>query len=113
MRIIGVDYLNPLLDEGGISAKMVFNATGALFFPISQEHRDQKSDGISYEDDYRGNALAAILTPGKIDIRWHKSFSDSRVAEIIGALRNHPELSCLKNWTVLYQGRNVTAQTGE
>ncbi len=74
MLIIGADYLTSLLSEGSFSAKMVFNANGAIMFPVSQEHRDQKAPGISYEDGYQGNALAAMLAPGKIEIRGHRIF---------------------------------------
>jgi len=58
MLLIGADYLEELVEQGGFySAKVVFNAKGAIFFPVNQEHRNQKASGISYEDNYKGNAL--------------------------------------------------------
>jgi hypothetical protein len=60
--------------------KLVFNSRGAIFFPVDQQHRDQKAPGISYEDDHAGNALAAILSPGRIEIRRHSDFSDAAIA---------------------------------
>lgn len=107
MLILGADYLTSLLAEGSFSAKMVFNARGAIVFPVSREHRDQKAPGISYEDDYKGNALVAMLAPGKIEIRGHQGFSDSQVAEIVSMLLTLPELALLKDWTVVYRGRKV------
>ncbi len=107
MLIIGADYLTSLLAEGGFSAKMVFNANGAIMFPVSQEHRDQKAPGISYEDGYQGNALAAMLAPGKIEIRGHKDFSNSRVFDVVSLLLARPELACLKDWAVVYRGQEV------
>ncbi len=105
MLILGADYLTSLLAKSSFSAKMVFNANGAIVFSVSQEHRDQKAPGISYEDDYKGNALAAMLAPGKIEVRGHQGFSDSRVADIVSTLLTQPELLCMKEWTVSYQGR--------
>jgi hypothetical protein len=107
MLILGADYLTSLLAESSFSAKMVFNANGAIVFPASQEHRDQKAPGISYEDGYQGNALAAMLAPGRIEIRGHKSFSDSRVAGIVSLLLTQPGLAHLKGWGVVYQGQEI------
>lgn len=107
MLIIGADYLTSLLAEESFSAKMVFNANGAIVFPVSQEHRDQKGSGISYEDGYQGNALAAMLAPRKIEIRGQEGFSDSRVADIVSLLLARPELASLKDWTVVYRGQAI------
>ena len=111
MLLSGVEFLASQVARGPFSAKMVFNANGALFFRADQQHRDQKASGISYEDDYAGNALAAMLSPGKVEIRWHRDFSDQRVAEIIGALLAQPPLSFMKGWQVTYQGRALAPAT--
>lgn len=107
MTIVGQDYLESLLGCESYSAKMVFNEHGAIFFPVKAEHRDQKLDGVSYEDDYRGNALAAMLAPQKIEIRYHKAFSDERVARIISDLTRLDGLAFLRTWDVSYQGRHI------
>ena len=80
---------------------------GAIFFPTAQQHRDQKAPGISYEDDYRGNALAAMLAPGRIEVRYHRDFTDLQVAHIIATLLADPRLSFLCGWRVTYQGPHV------
>ncbi len=108
MTIIGLEYLKSQIECEHCSAKMVFNEAGAIFFPTKAEHRDQKADGISYEDDYRGNALAAMLAPQKIETRYHEAFSDQRVARIIRQLTRHPGLEFLSAWEVTYQGRCVS-----
>ncbi len=107
MRLTGVDLLARVVEQAGLSAKMVFNANGAILFPISQQHREQKAEGIFYEDDYRGNALAAIVSRGKIEIRYHKAFADEQVAGIIKTLLALPELSVMRGWQVVYQGRSL------
>jgi hypothetical protein len=38
----------------GAQAKMVFNESGAIVFPVSVQHREVKGPGISYEDNYGG-----------------------------------------------------------
>lgn len=108
MFLIGANFLAKAVGQGGFSAKAVLNANGAIFFSTSQQHRDQKADGISYEDNYEGNALAAMLAPGKIEIRFHKEFTDRAVTEIIASLLAHPDLGFMKGWKVLYQGRTLT-----
>ena len=84
---------------------MVFNEAGAIFFPANLQHRDQKAAQISYEDDYAGNALAAMLAPGRVEIRYHKNFSDERVTQIVRNLMTEPSLAFMRGWQVTYQGR--------
>lgn len=108
MILVGIEFLTSLAKQGGFSAKMVFNANGAIFFPAELQHRDRKTQGISYEDNYAGNALAAMLSPGRIEIRFHQAFSDQRVCGIIGSLLARPELSFMKSWRITYQGRQIS-----
>jgi hypothetical protein len=105
MQIRGTQYIKPLLAQTHFSAKMVFNAQGAIIFPVNQEHRNQKAEAISYEDNYKGNALAAMLAPNKIEIRYHQSFTDTQVANIIKSLKQYPKLSFMADWQTTYQGR--------
>ena len=108
MLIIGADYLATLLAQDHFSAKIVFNANGAIIFPTDQEHRDQKAPGISYADNSGGNALAAMLARGRIEIRRHDQFSDARVKETLRTLLAEPGLSPLQAWTMTYQGRELS-----
>lgn len=107
MYLENIEYIQRLVTQESFSAKMVFNASGAIFFPVSRQHRDMKHAGISYEDDYKGNALAAMLAPGKIEIRFEESYSDSWVTTIVKTLLSSPELSFMAGWQVTYQGRTL------
>ena|ERR1051326_979393 len=109
MSLIGVEFMVSVARATGFSAEMVVNENGALFFAANLQHREQKAAGISYEDDYAGNALAAMLAPGQIEIRFHRAFSDQRVAQIIENLLAAPELYFMSNWQVAYQGRTIRA----
>lgn len=105
MLLVGVEFLESLTRQAGFEAKLVCNEHGAIFFPAHFQHRDQKATQVSYEDDYAGNALAAMLTPGRIEIRYHRDFSDARVAQLVGAVLADPRLALLRGWRVTYQGR--------
>ena len=107
MLLKGVEFLQELVEQGGFSAKMILNAEVAIIFPTTQQHREQKAEGVSYEDNYRGNALTAMLSPGKAEIRHHESFSDQQVGAIIRSLLACPELSFIRQWRFTYQGRPV------
>ena len=107
MKITGADYLQRLLPTGNFTAKMVFNDQGAYTFSAKFQHREMKAPGISYEHDGRGNALAAMLMPGLIEIRHDKRFNDDRVTGIIRKLLASPELAVMKGWKVTYQGRSL------
>jgi hypothetical protein len=111
MTVSGADLLANLVSQGRFSAKMVFNQNGALIFPAAEEHRHHKIAGISYEDNYEGNALAALLSPGKIDVRFHAKFTASQVSAIVLALLIEPELSLMRGWTPRYQGRTISSES--
>ncbi len=83
------------------------NDAGAIFFSADVQHRHQKAPGISYEEEYGGNALAAMLAPGRIEIRYHERFSDARVAQIVRTLLDEPRLAFMRGWQVTYQGRTL------
>lgn len=105
--ILGAEILESL-DVGSIrSAKMVLNERGAILFGVSREHREMKAEGISYEDNYRGNALAAMLAPGLVEIRYHAGFTDGAVERLIANLLAREELSRMSEWRVTYQGRPI------
>ncbi len=87
---------------------MVFNEHGAMIFPTTEQHRDVKGPGLSYEDDYKGNALAAMLMPGCIEIRYHRDHSDDRVARIVGQLLKQEQLAFMVDWHATYQGRPLS-----
>jgi len=67
MRAIGLDVLK---EQCG-SLKFILNDSAIAFFSSTQQHRDFKLEGLSYEDDYRGNALAGIVSPPRVEIRFH------------------------------------------
>ncbi len=105
MNLQGLDYITPLAAQSHYSAKLVFNQHGAIFFPVTAEHRNQSGPEIRYADDYKGNALAAMLSPGKIEVRYHKDFTDAQVALMLMELLQLPELACLHPCRATYQGR--------
>jgi hypothetical protein len=107
MQIVGVDIANEIASGTRSTAKVVFNRTGAIFFPATEQHRDQRAPGISYEDDHKGNALAALLTDKHFEIRFHPAFSDEQVRELLGALTETAELSFLQTWATTYQARSL------
>ena len=107
MLILGAEHLETIAASAGHSAKAVFNENGAIIFAAHLQHCDQKAEGISYEDNYKGNALAAMIFPSRIEIRYHQDFTDQRVARIVAALRREPRLAFMGSWTVTYQGRAV------
>ena len=103
--IVGADILDRF-DDGSIrSAKMVLNERGAVLLGASREHREMKAAGISYEDNYKGKALAAMLAPGLVEIRYHAGCTDGAVERLMKHLLACEELSRMSGWRVTYQGR--------
>jgi len=108
MQIIGATHLEVELKAEPLRQhKAVLNETGILIFPASTQHATMKADGISYEDDYKGNALAAVFDARKFEIRWHSEFSEERVRLLLKIFGASPELSFLRAQSVTYQGKTI------
>jgi hypothetical protein len=105
MDVHGADILAKLAAGEIASAKMVFNRKGAAVFPVSKQHRDVKGEGLSYEDNYKGNALAAMLTRTTVEVRFHQAFTDAEVATILRELATVPGMEPLPKMGATYQGR--------
>ena len=107
MIISGSSLIEELLGQTYFEAKCVFNEEAVVFFPVSKQHRDIKLYGLNYDDDYRGNALAAMIKPGVVEIRYHKAFSDAQVRLIWNRIMIDPAGEFLLGWKVTYQGREL------
>lgn len=107
MMIVGAELLEKLASGLVFEVKMAFNAAGAIVFPASEQHRDQKLPGISYEENYRGNALAAMIRPGEVEIRFHHDFGDADVARILKSVLARHEMRPLAGARATYQGRPI------
>jgi hypothetical protein len=108
MKVTGIESIKQYLEQPGYFVKCLLTDSVAVFFPGSIQHRDVKRDGVSYEDDYRGNALAATVTPGRIDIRFHQGFNDEQVGSICRNLLSCPDMAWASSFSVCYQGRLLT-----
>jgi hypothetical protein len=105
MRVYGLDAIRSQIDSGGYEVKLVAHDQAVVLLPRTSEHREAKIPGLSYEDDSRGNAMAAMMSPGRIEFRYHRAFSDERVRQIALAMLHHPDLGFAKHFQVTYQGR--------
>jgi hypothetical protein len=103
MHVINAD----LLDHVQGTLKFILNDSGIYFFPATQQHRDTKPHGLSYEDDYRGNAVAGIVMPERVEIRFHSAFSDDRIRTIWRSVLSNPKLASVRFGRLYYQGREI------
>jgi len=104
MFVIGAELLKEIQ---GRSVKFILNESGIAFFPATQQHRHVKIRGLSYEDDYRGNAVAGLITQERIEIRFHRAFSDQRIRSIWSRLLMTPEVAKAGLGPLYYQGREI------
>jgi hypothetical protein len=103
MHVVGTE----LLKETSGSVKFILNDAGIMFFPATLQHRDVKTHGLSYEDGYRGNAVAGLVTQERVDIRFHKAFSDERIRGIWFRVSIIPEIAKARLGRLYYQGREI------
>ncbi|TWU18541.1 hypothetical protein Poly21_07050 [Allorhodopirellula heiligendammensis] len=105
MNVTGLECVGASIDQEGYLMKLIANETAAHFFPYTTEHRDIRIQGLNYEDDSAGNALAAMVKPGVIEFRHHRAFSDQRVRQIAVRLIAHPVGEFASSFSIHYQGR--------
>jgi hypothetical protein len=103
MHAIGLE----LLKDKNRNLKFILNDSAIVFFPSNQQHRDIKMEGLSYEDDYRGNAMAGLVLQDRVEIRFHRAFTDERVRNIWSHASKIPELAKAGFGKVYYQGREI------
>ncbi len=107
MHVVGFETVYAEFGKPGYFVKMILNGSGAVFFPGTTEHRTIKAAGLSYDDNYKGNAMAGIITDGRIEIRKHSAFPIARVASIIKELLEAPQLCAISGFRVTYQGKLI------
>lgn len=107
MNVSGFESIKPLLDSESYLFKLLANDSGIVLFPHTSEHRDMRQPGIHYADDSQGNALAAMVKPGRIEFRFHSAFSDERVQDLAKRMLESPAMAFAREFTVTYQGRTL------
>ncbi len=107
MQIYDWVGLEQVLGKDHYQFKAVFNEKGVIFFPASRQHREQKVEGVSYVDGPAGNALAAVISPERIEIRHHPRFPADRVRQIVDEILQDQRLERLRRSVVTYQGKVI------
>jgi len=109
MRVLNFEYYQATIQTKNLRFKFIMNEDAVLFFPEAEQHRSKKAGGISYEDDYKGNSVAGIITGDHVEIRFHSSFSDDRVRNLWSLLKAQlgSPSAHLSHLPVFYQGRPI------
>jgi hypothetical protein len=107
MIVAGLESIPDSVNQPPKFAKFILNETAIVFFRFSTQHQDVKLHGLSYED-HRGNAVAGSFANDRVDIRFHKDFSDERIRGIWMQVCSEPTLSFLHGFELYYQGRRIT-----
>ena len=113
MEIYDWISLKEVLANAHCQFKAIFNASGIIFFSTSRQHREIKAEGISYDDGPTGNALAALISPGQIDIRNHSRFAAEIVRRMLEQILEDGRLEALGGFTVTYQGKVIKQGSAE
>ena len=93
-EIPGLNLVKPWVGTA-ITFKAIANDSGIAFFSKETQHKSVKVAGLSYEDDYKGNAVAIIFGEGRADIRYHREFKPGRLKDMLSKLVSDPQLTAL------------------
>lgn len=90
----------------GYQFKAVFNDRGIVIASGAVQHNTVRVNAgvrIFYEHDHQGNALAAMIYAGKIEVRGDADFSPERVRLILAQLAKLPGMAPLREFAVTYK----------
>ncbi len=107
MEIYDWICLEEVLANGQYQFKAILNARGIILFPMARPHREAEAEGISYDDGPSRNALAAVISPGQVDIRKDPQFAAESVKRILEEILQDGRLQPLRGFTVTYQGKVI------
>jgi hypothetical protein len=105
MDFYGLEYLVSLSARPHWEAKCLLADAGLAVFPATLQHAQTVYPGICYREDYSGTAIAGMVRPGRVELRHHRGFADSRVAELWRSVISRPEAAALRSFQLTYQGR--------
>jgi len=109
LRIHNPEFLREALKSPHPYFKFILSDEGIVFFPEARQHRSMKVPGLSYEDDYRGNAVAGLIISGRVEIRFHSAFSDNRIRNLWTQVRENSVVADtgIESFSLHYQGRHL------
>ena len=105
MDSYGLEYLVSLSARPHWEAKCLLANAGLAIFPASLQHAQTVYPGICYKEDHSGTAIAGMIRPGRVELRHHRGFADSRVTELWRSVISRPEAAALRIFQLTYQGR--------
>jgi len=91
-----------------VQFKAVFNEKGIIFGTTRIEHKTLRCDGIFYEDEGAGNAVAVIFDGFKFEIRLHPVFSPERVNSILKNFDQEARLKWIAEMKITYGGKMLS-----
>ncbi len=91
-----------------VQFKAVFNEKGIIFGTTRVEHKTLRCDGIFYDDEGAGNAVAVIFDGFKFEIRLHPGFSPERVNSILKSFDLQPLLKWIAALKITYGGKMLS-----
>ena len=107
MIVYGFELVQEMLEQDGYLFKLLANDSGVAMFPYTTEHHDATQPGIRYAEESKGNALAAMVKPGRVEFRQHREFTDERVKLLWQRIIQLPEMAFALESDVTYQGRSL------
>ena len=70
-------------------------------------HNEASAWPLIFDYNHKGNSVAGVIKPGRLETMFHAQFSDNRIAKIWRTLKHDARLKFLSDWRLTYQGRPV------
>lgn len=95
------------LQKPGYRFKAVFNARGVVLGPMAVQHTELRGTGVAFKGDATGDAAAAVIYGGRIEIRAHPALPPEAARGALERLATLPALAPLVGFELIYAGRKL------
>jgi len=107
LEVLGLETIAAELSQPSFLVKCLLSEKAIVFIPATNQHTDVRIAGLRYEDESKGNALAATLTPRRFGIRLHSKFAPQLVGRIVHQLLERDDMIWARQIPVFYGDQNL------
>jgi hypothetical protein len=107
LEVLGLETIASELEQPSFLVKCLLSEKSVAFFPATSQHVDVRFAGLRYEEESKGNALAATVAPRRFGIRLHAKFSVEVVGRIVHQLLGRDDMIWARAIPVFYGNQKL------
>ena len=107
MEVLGLETIALELEQPSFLVKCLLSEKTVAFFPATSQHVNVRIAGLRYEEESKGNALAATVAPRRFGVRLHAKFSAEVVGRIVHQMLERDDMIWARAIPVYYGNQRL------